>query len=349
MSLVSFGSNPVSEYVIPPITIPAGQLVTARSFLIDRIAADVEFVALPEKVVPGGQMSWHSGPVSAHPQRKKRLPSLRPTQKHPVPDGRWIIDLRLQSPSNWAHFLNNHLPLTFALLEMADLAPEAALGLLPKDAPRYILEAAALFGLETMTTDEVVEGPGLQFSVDPWIAVRAARVDWARLSMPAAAVDRIASEASEQDLPSKVFLSRRDTRVLSNAPEIEALLAERGFRTVYPETLSVSDQLRLFRQAEEMVAIHGAGLAPLLYCTPDAGPRCLVEILPAGHMTDVYRVMCHRVGTEWVGVRGRLKPEYIRPAYQFDQKFTTYSLDAFEVDPVSLETAFELLRKRQEI
>ena len=172
------------EYVIPPISIPPGQLVTARSFLIDRIKADVEIVALPAKTVPGGEVTWTTGPVRATPQREKRLRGILPTPKRVAPEGRWIIDLRRQSPSNWAHFLNNHLPLTFFLTEKAGLAPEACLALLPKDTPGYILKAAALFGLEVMATDDLVEGVGLTFSVTPWKAKRAARIDWARLPQP---------------------------------------------------------------------------------------------------------------------------------------------------------------------
>ncbi len=342
------GAYPVSEYVISPISIPPGQLVTARSFLIDRIKADVEIVALPEKSVAGGPLTWSTGPVLTPPKRSKRLRSILSKPTHSVPEGRWIINLKRQNPLNWAHFLNNHLPLTFALADMAGLEPEAAIVVLPEETPGYIRAAAELFELEIMTTDDAVEGMGLQFSVNPWVAIRAARVGWARLPKPRAVIEKIDAGIADQDLPRKVFLSRRDTRVLSNEAEIETILAERGFQKIYPETLSAADQLRLFRRAEEMVAIHGAGLAPLLYCTPDAGPRVLVEILPAGHMTDVFRAIAHHVGSDWIGVRGRLKPEYVRPAYQFDQKFTAYSLDAFEVDPVSLETAFELLKERQE-
>lgn len=339
----------MSEYVIPSVSIPPGQLVTAQSFLIDRIKADVEIISLPEKTIPGGTVAWTTGPVQAVPQRAKRMRAFLPTPKAVAPEGRWIIDLRRQSPSNWAHFLNNHLPLTFALTEKAGLDPAACLALLPKDTPGYILKVAALFGLEVMATDDLVEGTGLTYSVSPWIAVRAVRADWARLAQPAAVIETLKAETPDQDLPRKVFLSRQDTRVLSNEAEIERLLAGRGFQKVYPETLSAADQLRLFRGAEEMVAVHGAGLAPLLYCTPGAGPRLLVEILPAGHMTDVFRAIAHRVGSAWIGVRGRIKPEYIRPAYQIDQdKFTAYSLDAFEVDPVSLEQAFDLAVASQE-
>ena len=60
-------------------------------------------------------------------------------------------------------------------------------------------------------------------------------------------------------------------------------------------------------------------------------------------MTDVFRVMAAQVGCTWIGVRGRMKPEYVGPAYDLDTPFRKFSLDGFEVDPVSLERAFELV------
>ena len=89
--------------------------------------------------------------------------------------------------------------------------------------------------------------------------------------------------------------------------------------------------------------MHGAGLAPLLYCAPGTGPRLLVEILSCGHMTNVYRALAAEAGCRWIGVRGRIKPEYVAPAYRFDEAFRAFSLDNFELDPASLDLAFEMV------
>ena len=168
-----------------------------------------------------------------------------------------------------------------------------------------------------------------------------------RLPGPAHALAAtLAGAPPGRSLPRRVFLSRKDTRVPSNAAEVEGFLGARGFKTVYPEDLSASDQMHLFAGAEEMVAVHGAGLAPLLYCGAGAGleggPRRLIEVLPCGHITDVYRVIADRVGCAWIGVRGRLKPEYIRPAYDIGAGFSKFSLDSFEIDIAALEEAFAL-------
>ena len=58
-------------------------------------------------------------------------------------------------------------------------------------------------------------------------------------------------------------------------------------------------------------------------------------------MTDFFRLMAQQVGVPWIGVRGRLKPGYVAPAYQEHRVFKQFSLDNFEVDPVSLDRALK--------
>ena len=260
-----------------------------------------------------------------------------------APSDRWVIDLRSNSPANWAHFLNNHLPALFAVADAADLDPARVLALLPARIPDYILEAARLFDIEVLCTNATVHGEGVTFEFNPWGALRSGRCDWVKLPWARKALQRISDSATEQELPKKVFLTRSATRKVSNLDLIEPILSSRGFQTILPETLTPADQFRLFFEAEEMVAIHGAGLAPLLYCDADNGPNRLIEILPCGHMTNVYRAIANEVGCQWMGLRGRIKPEYVRHVYDTDKPaYTRHSLDDFEVDPVSLDRAFEL-------
>lgn len=329
---------------LPSYRAGPGVLITARSYMIDRFVPDCEVVALPAKVVAGGTLAWRQGAVALPAVAPKgRLGRLR---ARPAPprriDGRVLFDLRHHDPQNWAHFLNNHLPIVFRLLAETGTAAGDALLVLPGSSPAYLAAAAALFGLETLATDAAVAGPGATFEMTPWTAIRAVRADWVRAAPAAAsAVAAVQAPGAAPALPERVFLARRDTRVIANMAEVEACLGPRGYATVYAEDLSPADQLRLFLEARDMVAVHGAGLAPLLYVPADGRLRRLVEILPVGHMTDVYRVMAEQVGVDWIGVRGRLKPGYVAPAYRLGARFDAFSLDAFEVDPVALERALD--------
>ncbi|SDN58823.1 Protein of unknown function [Lutimaribacter pacificus] len=331
------------KLTIAPCHCPADTLVTAQSHLVDRFVADCEIVHLPVKTVVGGTLSFDLTDTVAHPPEPPRrsLSLLRRPAPQRV-EGRVFVDFRLRFPQNWAHFLNNHLPILFALAEDAGCPPEGMLLVLPGDTPRYIIQAAQFFGLETLCTDAPVEGRALNFTADPWTGIRPARADWAHLPYP----QQVLSQCREADsqgtvLPARAFLSRRKTRVLENEPEIESLLAERGFTRLYPEDLSVADQFRLFEETEEIVAIHGAALAPLLYRSGQSRLERLIELFPCGHMTDVYRVMSHQVGCRWLGVRGRIKPEHVAGAYDLEKPFVKYSLQSFAVDPRSLTLALE--------
>ena len=336
---------------IPPYRTGPARLVAAPSYFIDRFVPDCEIVALPAKEVAGGRVRLARGPLRSEPPAPRgrvggplaRLGGKRPGTRRV--DGRVFFDFRLRDPENWAHFLNNHLPLFFAMSDTLGLDWDQAVLVLPGAMPGYLKAAAGLFGIEVIATDDAVEGEGVRFSSEPWTGVRAIRAEWARLPRVAAAADRVIAAAARDGapLPARAFVSRKTTRAIENAAEVETWLSSRGFETVYPEDLSAADQMRLFREAEEIVAIHGAALAPLLYRPEGGRLRRLVEILPVGHMSDVYRVMAEQVGCAWIGVRGRIKPAHVEPAYRFDKPFKAFSLDSFTVDVASLDRAFALM------
>jgi capsular polysaccharide biosynthesis protein len=331
----------LTKQIIAPCRIAPAHLVTARSHLIDRVVPECEILVLPGKEVAGGVLTFGFGPLPELPDNRGRWAQFsRPRSRRRVPEAQ-VIDLRRNCPQNWAHFLNNHLPILFHVAGEMGLSVSDIVAVTPERTPGYTRAAAELFGIRTLETDDIMEGEGIIYDARPWTSIRPARADWVRTAPVAQAMlQRI--DAENIPSPARVFLSRRKTRTLENEAEASAWLGARGFVTVYPEDLDAAGQIRLFRQAEIMVAVHGAGLAPLLYAQPGGRLRQLVEILPCGHMTDVYRVMAGQVGCAWTGVRGKIKPEYIKAAYNFSAPFSSFSLDSFEVDLYALAHAFDL-------
>jgi capsular polysaccharide biosynthesis protein len=325
--------------------IPGAWMFSAQSYLIDRFVPDCEQIYLSPKGINGGTMRVRFGDMRLEPPgAKRRFAALRRTKVDSAPRERVLIDMRHRHPSNWAHFLNNHLPVFFALSHHLDLDWATSMLLVPAKTPSYIHAAAALFGLELMESDDVIEGSAVTFDVDPWVGIRAARPEWVRLPEPETALEAgLMRTPAKGPTPKHVFLSRKDSRIPENQDEIARVLSDDGFETVFAEDFTAADQFRLFLNAERVVAVHGAGLAPLLYCRPGAGPKSLVEILPCGHVTDVYRAIADFVGCKWVGVRGRIKQEYVTPAYDLNAAFRQFSLDKFTVDTVALQRAIEQL------
>ncbi|WP_417243682.1 glycosyltransferase family 61 protein [Celeribacter sp.] len=329
---------------IAPFTVPEHWLITPASHFVDRFVPECEHIRLPAKQIQGGTLTITRGPLPAPAPAGRTARLLKPRRKsEPAPAGD-VIDLRRDAPQNWAHFLNNHLPLTFKICAQLDLDPSAVTLIVPQNTPAYIHAAAGLLGLTLMASDAHLQGDGILYDVTPWTGLRPERHLWVDTDEVRHRTRTVARNTRPDGtpLPDKAFVSRRATRTLENEAEVSQFLRTKGFVTLYVEDLSAADQFRLFNTAREVVAIHGAGLAPLLYTHAKTRPARLIELMPCGHMTDVYRVMATQLGIRWTGVRGRIKPDYIAPAYDLSQPFLAHSLDSFNIDLAALARAVEI-------
>jgi capsular polysaccharide biosynthesis protein len=85
-----------------------------------------------------------------------------------------------------------------------------------------------------------------------------------------------------------LYASRREqtNRRVLNEDEIEAMLAQMGFRVIVPGEMSVPAQIEAFSRARVVVAPHGAALANMVFAPPEA---TLVEICSSAilHMGEV--------------------------------------------------------------
>jgi capsular polysaccharide biosynthesis protein len=93
---------------------------------------------------------------------------------------------------------------------------------------------------------------------------------------------------TDQDLPSRIYISRRKCawRRIRNEAEVEQMLSDLGFKSVALEQLAFEEQVRLFANADLIVAPHGAGLANCAFCRP--GTR-LVEVFGKDYTPGFFR------------------------------------------------------------
>ncbi|WP_417269718.1 glycosyltransferase family 61 protein [Celeribacter sp.] len=328
---------------IAPFTVPEHWLITPASHFVDRFVPDCEQILLPAKQVEGGTLTLSRGPLPAPVPASRTARLLKRAKSEPAPKGD-VIDLRRDAPQNWAHFLNNHLPLTFKICALMEIDPADVTLLVPPNTPAYIKAAADLLGITLLASDAHFQGEGLLYDLTPWTGLRPERHLWVDCNEVRNRTRTVARNTRPDGipLPQKAFLSRRDTRTLENETEVSDWLRTKGFVKLYVEDLSAADQFRLFNTAHEIVAIHGAALASLLYTHANTRPKRLIELMPCGHMTDVYRVMAAQLGIGWTGVRGRIKPNYVTPAYDLSQPFLSQSLDSFSIDIAALNRALDL-------
>lgn len=328
---------------LPALPIGPGWLIAPRSYLVDRIVPDCERVWLPETATGGGTIRLTVGQHSFAPPAQGSLKGrLRRAARRDVPADadRPLIDLRAGYPENWAHFLNIHLALLALAAQTLDRAPTDFRLLMPAQTPGYVQKLAALVGLDCDYTDDEVSGQGVQISFDDWNIIRGARAEL--LTDPA--ISPVAAALADGRIPQartpeKLFLSRKGTRALSNEDEIRALLEPQGFETVYMEEHSPAEQIRMLVNARQVVAVHGAALAPLFYRRPEGTALDLIELFPVGHLTNVYRAVAAAKGARWCGVRGHIASTNLREIYKLGAPYTKHSLEPFTIDPASLTLA----------
>ena len=84
---------------------------------------------------------------------------------------------------------------------------------------------------------------------------------------------------SDYSYSKKLFISRHNFKTRSyNNDEIQTTLETLDFTTVYPEKLSLYEQVKMFHNAECIVAATGAALTNILFCRPKTKIYVLTSI-----------------------------------------------------------------------
>jgi hypothetical protein len=127
---------------------------------------------------------------------------------------------------------------------------------------------------------------------------------------------------SDKQFSKKIFISRNDagSRRVINEDEVFALFEPLGFERYFLTELSFIEQVRLFENAEMIVAPSGSGLTNLIFCNPGT---CIVELFQArGDCTFFY--LSQLVGLKHICLQSMI---FSQGGGFFD---TTISLDLIE-------------------
>lgn len=107
------------------------------------------------------------------------------------------------------------------------------------------------------------------------------------------------------DLPSRFYVTREgghDSRISpEEQSQIDPVLEGKGFQKIYLETLDLETQIALFRQAECILAPHGAGLANLAFSRP--GTKILElnrQLDGQSHLRNCFYVIASRRGLSYM-------------------------------------------------
>ena len=86
-----------------------------------------------------------------------------------------------------------------------------------------------------------------------------------------------------------------------NEREVDQLLNEQGFTTVFLEEMSFLEQVELFANAQIVVAPHGSGLTNLVFCSPSTK---VVELFSPNYTRTDYMIVGQQLQLDYYYVVG---------------------------------------------
>ncbi len=91
----------------------------------------------------------------------------------------------------------------------------------------------------------------------------------------------------------RIYISRSGRRRILNEPALIALLQGYGFEVIEDMPQSVTEQVRIYQQAEFVIGPHGASFSNILWCQPGTQ---LFEIFAPTYTPGFFRYLAHTFG-----------------------------------------------------
>ena len=260
-------------------------------------------------------LGFSRAPYLGKPSRKVKKLRYTPLEEYPE-----LVSLRDTGEENYYHFYNDILAKLFFLEEQVGLLPDVPLliskKLYEKDFFKYFIRHPYLNKRQWVVQDEQCIRSNRTYFCKP-------------LTHTPHYYPRILDLVRPEDLINpgmsnyKIFVTRNPKRLrfIENTTEVEAICKEFGFVVVDFDDLTLPEQIRLLRQTRYLVAIHGAGLANMLF--RNGYPLSVLEIFPsATYFPFHYVILANQLNYHYDGLIGQ-------PA---SQPFS----GGFKVDPADL-------------
>lgn len=104
-------------------------------------------------------------------------------------------------------------------------------------------------------------------------------------------IDHICRLGSKKSFPRKIFLMRKNSSRQICSSSLSQLVIDSGYHRVFPEELSVSDQISLFQHAESIVSEESSLSHNFVFCKE--GTK--VIILRKGNTVNVYQALINQL------------------------------------------------------
>lgn len=272
--------------------------------------------------------------VSKPVRRLFRLLNLISSRTTELSESEVLFDATDDCNKNIAHLIQHQLAslLVFQSLACSNLTDFRIIVKLRFDSPKFAHELFRLFGFSTMLESHRTTVGNIIVVKDKYYHTPMYS-DFLRKAVCNSNVTKgIAT-------PRNIFINRRGRRALTNNEEVQKLLSSKGFKEVFFEDYSLQEQIAMARNANNVIALHGAALAFLSFRDVDE-KGFLIEIFPGGFATNWGRQICKYSNLEWVGVQGKISPKDTEVVYG-KRHCHTREGELFAVSITSLELAIE--------
>lgn len=322
-----------------PLVLPESRIFVDPSRIGNLYNPSVDEIRQPELLIDGGKVDISVGkecvPCYAEIVKNgfraklRRLVTMVQGQTCQNMGESIIYDARYVDNSNPAHLIHDHLATLCFIQKRLSFSKSDIIILLNNAAPGLAIRFFETLGYSTLCTDNSVSGNLIKVEVTD-----------SRYLLPfISSVDFDGWVCTEQ---SRVFISRKNTRKISNEDSVYGVLKEFGFQRYYFEEISLVEQWSLVKNSSYVCAIHGAALGALAFKAfkPQSDKFGLIEIFSPGLVVDVYRKYMAILGGEWVGCRGKLTPDLIRDIDNL-KTYRKHVFDDFFLHPSVVTAALE--------
>jgi capsular polysaccharide biosynthesis protein len=191
------------------------------------------------------------------------------------------------SSKAWAHFLLQYLPKLYLIPDIIKTTNQSITIILPNYTDPQVREIVfdylnKLDGIKILElkNDEVVQCDTL-YHIDntAWLSESIEYTSPIDGIIPKFVADSlkknllvdycvtdIKNNSSQNALDYKLFIARNNYRNLLNYAEVEDLFKQKGYLIVNPHKVSLSEKIRLFRNASLIVGPHSSGFSNVLFC-----------------------------------------------------------------------------------
>ncbi|MBF0877524.1 glycosyltransferase family 61 protein [Gluconobacter cerevisiae] len=198
--------------------------------------------------------------------------------------------------SNYYHWVAHTIP-TLHILSLQDKAVRLVL---PEHMHPWQFETLELFGLTSDIHIRLQQGCQYAFKALDYITFVNGSADFAISDLSRAAYTRLRQAVGTTAKPAgrRLYIERGASanRHVPNESELADNLEKLGFERVRPETLSLTEQIRLFSEAEMVMGMLGAGMANIAWCQPGT---LVYELVPSHHINPCFAAMATQSGLRY--------------------------------------------------